>query len=516
MATFKARVEQLSGTAPSDDILSDWLTAGARILSNFIPDGELVRYISSTNVLEAGTTITDGIIYSVTKDGYTARKVDVNQAYGLTRRDSLYYPSAKTPVYSLIGKNLKVFPDGGQVWMLPLYTVLHNDSTIQNFPTQLEHAVVLFASVANKTAQMQAYTLSITVSYTNAVSATIASTVIDNLPSPLTYGPVTAPTLSVFSGTVPTAPTFTDITVPVGVSIPSELSATTNILFQQATAVGISAESIGAFPSAPTFTKIATPPTYTNFDARAAADDVEVAQTYAAKIDREQQDWQIKVNEELQEFNAEYQVFRENVNKVIEQARINLQQKIADAQDKNQIEQFNKLKAFEATVEEFSAQLRRYQANVERYVQVVNSEIARQTANIQSKTQVYTASVNAYATEANVIAERNQVLIAEFNSKMQNAMNQYQVDLSAYQASIQRSLQQAELTQQRLVQQAAQDTDVSKNNTINQMQAAIQEYQLKLNRLSAMQAELSSLLSQYNEAVQKYMFKRYTPVTENA
>lgn len=514
MATFKSRVEQLSGSVVSDDVLSDWLTAGTRMLSNLIPDSEIHRYITSINASETGTTITDAIIYGVTKDGYTARKVDVNNLYGLTRRDSLYYPSEKTPIYSLIGKTLKVYPNGGQVWMLPLYVVVHSDTSIANFPIQLEHAVVLFASIANKTAQMQAYIPSVTLSYVNATSASINATTIDALPSPLTYGPVSAPTLSVFSGTIPVAPTFSDITVPGGVAIPSELSATTNILFQTATTVGIAAETIGSFPSAPTFTKIATPPVYTSFDAKAAADDVELAQTYIQKVAREQEDWSIKVNEELQEFNAQYQVFREDTNKILEQARINLQQKIADANAKNDIEQFNKLKAFEATVEEFGAQLRRYQANVERYVQIVNSEIARQTANIQSKTQVYTAAVNAYATEASVIAERNQILIAEYNAKMQDAVNEYQADLSAYQATIQRNLEQAQLTQQRLVQQAAQDTDVSKTNEATKLQAAIQEYQTKLARLSAMQAELSSLLSQYSDAVQKYMFKRYTPVSE--
>jgi hypothetical protein len=514
MATFKTRVQQLSGTTSSDELLSDWLTAGARVLSNLIPDSELHRYISSTNVTEAGTTITDGIIYTVTKDGYTARKVDVNNLYGLTRRDSLYYPSSKTPVYSLIGKTLKVFPEGGQVWMLPLYVVLHSDSAIANFPTQLEHAVVLFASIANKTAQMQAFMPTITLAYNNAASASINATTIDTLPSPLTYGPVSAPTLVVFTGTAPTAPTFTDVTVPAGVTIPPELTATTNILFQTATAVGIAAETIGSFPTAPTFTKVAEPPVYTSFDARAAADDVELAQTYIQKVARQQEDWATKVNEELQEFNAQYQVFREDVNKLLEQAKINLQQKIADAQDKNQIEQFNKLKAFEATVQEYTSQLARYQANVERYVQIVNSEISRQTANIQAKTQVYSASVSAFATEANVVAERNQILIAEYNAKMQDAVNKYQADLSAYQATIQRSLQQAELTQQRLIQQAAQDTDVSKTNESAKLQAAIQEYQIKLGRLSALQAELQSLLAQYNDTLQKYMINRYAPAPQ--
>lgn len=514
MASFKSRVEQFSGVVVSDDVLSDWLTAGSRMLSNLIPNEEIERYISAVEASESGVNITDAIIYGVTKNGHMARKIDISRSYGLQRRDSLYFPSPKTPIYLLVGKNIKVFPDGGQVWMLPLYVVIYSDTTIANFPIQLEHAVVLFASIANKTAQMQSFIPSVTLSYVNATSASINATTISALPVALTYGPVSAPTLSVFSGTIPIAPTFSDITVPGGVSIPSELSATTNILFQTASTVGIAIETIGSYLSAPTYTKIQTPPVYTSFDTKASADDVELAQTYIQKIGREQEDWNIKVNEELQEFNAQYQVFREETNKILEQARINVQQKIADVNAKDNIEQFNKLKVYEATVEEFGAQLRRYQANVERYVQIVNSEITRQTANIQSKTQVYTATVNAYVAEANVISERNQILISEYNANMQNAINQYQVDLSAYQADIQRSIQQAQLSQQLLIQQAAQDTDVSKTNEATNLQSAIQEYQLNLSRLNAMQTELSSLLSQYTDAVQKYMFKRYLPASK--
>lgn len=514
MATFKARVEQLSGPAPSDDILSDWLTAGARTLSNLIPIKDLDRYMSVTNVTEIGTTITDGVIYSVTKDNYPARRVDVRQAYGLLRRDSLYYPSDKTPVYVLVGKLLKVYPDGGQVWMLPVYVVTHSQTTIANFPNDLEHGVVLFAAIANKSQQMQNYLSSISITYNDAVSASIGVTTIDNLPSPLTYGPVTAPTLLTFSGTIPTAPTFTDITVPNTVTIPPELTATTNILFTTASAIGVAAETIANFPQAPVFTKINTPPTYTDFTTEAGQDDVELAQLYIAKVDREQQDWQTKVNEELQEFNAEYQVWRESISKIIEQARMNLQQKVADGNSKDTAEQFNKLKAYEATVEEYSAQLRRFQAIVDRYVQIVNVEIQLHIANIQAKTQIYTAQINAYVSEANVINDRNQILIAKFNADMQNAMNQYQVNLSAYQATVQRNLEQAQLSQQRLLNQAASDTDVSKTNKQAHLQALVQEYQTKLARLQAMQAEMMSLLSQYKDVTDKYMFNRYGAVSQ--
>jgi hypothetical protein len=509
MATFKARVEQLSGTTPSDDVLSDWLTAGARTLANLIPETELDRYISLVSVSETGTTITDGIIYGVTKEGYPARKVNVAQSYGLQRRDSLYYPSEKTPVYTLIGKNMKVFPDGGQAWMLPLYVVLHSQTTIANFPNDLEHGVVLFAAMANKSYQMQNYLSQISITYNDALSASIGVTTIDNLPSPLTYGPVTAPTLLTFSGTIPTAPTFTDITIPQGVTPPGELTAVTGILFTAATAIGVSAENIGAFPQAPTFTKVATPPTYTDFTTQAGEDDVEMAQLYLAKIDREQQDWQAKVNEELQEFNAEFQVFKNNTDKLIEQARVNLQQKIADGNSKDSVEQFNKLKAFESTVEEYSAQIRRYQAIVERYVQIVNTEIQLKVANIQAKTQIYTAQISAYVAEVNTVNDTNQVLIAKFNADMQNAMNKFQVDLVAYQATVQKNLEQAQLSQQRLLSQAASDTDVSKTNKASHLQALVQEYQTKLGRLQNMQVEMVSLMNQYRDVTDKYMFKKY-------
>lgn len=684
MATFKSRVEQLSGQAPNDDVLSDWLTAGTRMLSNLIPNEELERYITAINATENGVTITDAILYGVTKDGYIARKIDISRSYGLNRRDSLYFPSPKTPIYLLTGKTIKVFPDGGQVWMLPLYVVLSSESSIQNFPVQLEHAVVLYASIANKTQQMQAYMPSIVVAYNNAVSGAISSTVIADLPQPVSYGPVVAPELAVFTGTAPTAPVFTDIAIPSGVTIPAQLSATTNILFQNASVIGINAESIANFPTAPSFTKITDPPiytdfinkikeidaitaptaptfetftktapvapvfteivlpsslvipaefsqaigvlfqeanevgitseqigtfptapvftkttdipTYTDFDAKIAeaelleapvppeyltfdeefptppvfvavvlpesvsipdelteitnilfedadvfgitaeviaayptapvfdtvyeapsyedfdtkadADDVEIAQVYIQKVAREQEDWQQKVNDELQLFNSKYQVYREDTNKIIEQARTNLQQKIADAQSNNNTEQFNKLKKYESTVEEYSLQLRRYQANVDRYVQIVNSEIARLTANVQLETQIYSAHINALSVQSRVIAEQNQIYIQDYTAQINAYSIQTRtiIDVAdAYLREIAQKIQQWQTSANEELQKFNSEYQVFRENTNKLIEQSKINLQQKIQDAQEKnQIEQFNKLKSYESTVEKF------------
>jgi hypothetical protein len=748
MATFQSRVETLSGTVPNNDQLSWWLTAGARILVNLVPSWELYRYVADIPVTQAGTTITDGYILSATKNGYPCKAIPPSAEYAVTRSDSIYSPSDKMPILLVKGTTAKIFPNGGHIQMLPVYIVLHTDTGIAQFPDELEQGVVLYACILNKSAQMSALMGTIQVLYTDAVSSTIGTTVIDSIPTPPSYTPPTPPTIGVFSTTapvaptitdltialtppeppeitpfsfsedieapsaeelietsaeapeppeiptytaptvtapeaptidpfafsenveipvfdtssIPEAPTFTDITIPVGIAIPEMVSDTTNILFTAATAAGIDPETIAALATpVPVYTKVNPTLSFANFTTRAGADDVEMAQTYLAEVDRLLADWRQDVEEELNEFNAEYQVWRAQVERTMEQARINLQQKIQDAQQKDQMAQFNKLKEFELTLEEFRAQYQIQQINIERYVQYVNAEVQRRTANISAEVQVYVAEVRAlidvfqveiqgytalvgaeiqayraevegktqnfsnetnyyvtvlkttieqwateaqtiaalynssvqgyatevgaasdqnnartsrfqaeiqkyvamvekeirgwqvnaevllssyrtqmdgystqvnslvqiyatsasarsqiyqaqisgFATEAGVVAQRNEVLLGEYAQRMQNAMNVMQTSAIEFQASIQRSIEQAQLTQQRLIQQAAQDADISKTNRAMTMQAKVSEYQIKLERMNTLSVELQSFMVQYQEVVTRYVMRHY-------
>lgn len=509
MATFKSRVETISGTTPNDDQLSWWLTAGTRILANLIPDYELQRYTSKIAVAETGTTISDGYIFTATKNGYKAKLITSNQVYGLDRKDSIYYPSDKMPILLIEGTTAKMYPNGGDIFMLPVYVVLHGDQTIASFPDELEPGVVLYACISNKTSQMAALMGTIQVLYTDAVSATIGTTSIGAIPTPPSYSPPsspllilfetaaptaptitdlvigisppsaptitpfayseaivpptaanlldatatpptaptisaytppvltppTAPTISAFAFSeaveipvfdplaVPSAPTFSEITIPGTVTLPAAFTATTNILFSAATAAGIDPETIAALATpVPTYSKVSPTLSFSNFTTRAGQDDVEMAGLYLAEIDRLLNEWRQDVEEELNEFNSEYQVWRAQVERTMEQARINLQQKIQDAQQDDQMAQFNALKNFEETLEEFRAQYQIQQINIERYVQYVNTEVQRQTANVSAEVQVYVAEV--------------RVLIDVFQAKIQGYTALVGAEIQAYRTEI--------------------------------------------------------------------------------
>ena len=707
-------------------------------------------YTTSTSVpKDTGLALADRYPWFIlSPSGYQSMPMNPGQRPKILFADSIYYSTSTWPTHAVFNGTLFVYPDGGTVWLLPNYSVLHSDTVIPYFPKDLEHGVVLYAAMQRRLAQILSASAEIDLTYSNIVASSAGVVTIDALPlvppsyssptlpdvvtvsttppsaptisdlvvgisppspptisaftysgglttpsavslldatasppdvptiseyTPPTLTPPTAPTISAFVFSedvvipvfdplaVPEPPTFTDITIPVGVALPDALSATTNILITAAAAAGIDPETIAALATpVPVYTKVNPTLSFANFTTRAGADDVEMAQTYLAEVDRLLADWRQDVEEELNEFNAEYQVWRAQVERTMEQARINLQQKIQDAQQEDQTAQFNALKNFEETLEEFRAKYQVQQSNIERYVQYVNSEVNRKSANVGAQVQVYSAEIrslidifqaemqgfsslvnaeiqayrteieglsqnfsneitlyttrlrtaieqwsqeaqvqaqlynsevsgyaaevgatsdhnnartsrfqaeiqkysaqvekelrgwqvnaetllNSYSTEMNgysvqvnslvqiyssqntaraqiygaqiqgfsaqiqAVAEQNSTITQRFSAEIQDAFNVTQKDSIAYQAAISRAIEQARLESQRLGSNAQMAQTAEQYNRLNDLNAQVQEWQLKLQRLAQIQAELSGLSEQLQFVINQYMHKR--------
>lgn len=143
--TFQNQVQTYTQTISNTDNITQWLTDGARILVNVIPERLLERY--ETALTDSGTgVLLTGRFVRASKSDYDAPLVKTNIA-GLTDVNSIFYANARSPKCYLSGGKGYVVPSGGNVYVVVYPTVLYSAETISLFPTELEPAVVLYAAI---------------------------------------------------------------------------------------------------------------------------------------------------------------------------------------------------------------------------------------------------------------------------------------------------------------------------------------------------------------------------------
>lgn len=143
--TFQNQVQTYTQTISSTDNITQWLTDGARILVNVIPERLLERYETALTDSGTGVSLT-GRFVRASKSDYDAPLVKTNIA-GLTDANSIFYANARSPKCYLSGGKGYVVPSGGNVYVVVYPTVLYSAETISLFPTELEPAVVLYAAI---------------------------------------------------------------------------------------------------------------------------------------------------------------------------------------------------------------------------------------------------------------------------------------------------------------------------------------------------------------------------------
>lgn len=160
MATFKERVEDRIGSISDDNALSDWLTAGARFITNILPPSRVEKY--TTDLIDAGLgiSVTTVRILRAHKEGYNARRIDAGLAAKIADAASIHYANTTDPAWYVSNGLGFVIPSGGTIVGMAYPTVLYSASTINNFPVDLDEGVVLYASIQGTLRQMSTLTTS--------------------------------------------------------------------------------------------------------------------------------------------------------------------------------------------------------------------------------------------------------------------------------------------------------------------------------------------------------------------
>lgn len=145
--TLQEKVEGLIGSISDTDSLSVWLTTGAKIFIDVLPEEKAELYATSQDDSGNGVAVTSKRILKAYKGGYGARRVDSGLQTMVVDSDSIHYATSDSPVSYIYNGKLYIKPDGGNVLTIAYPTVAYNDSAITGIPDELYQGVVVYASI---------------------------------------------------------------------------------------------------------------------------------------------------------------------------------------------------------------------------------------------------------------------------------------------------------------------------------------------------------------------------------
>ena len=284
--------------------------------------------------------------------------------------DSIYYASKNSPIYYIDNAVLNVLPvpDNDEIVkisiVLPDTSVAHSDSAIDNFPSEMYHAVVLYAAGQLIYNKMSATNAKLP---TDLDSDTTPFDALDDLNTSISLGDVTVPAAFGDVGTVPT------------LSISS----------------GHNAEYLDALASAKAL-----------IDVDMSDDDGGVAQSAAYWLaDEDEEMVQSTLNtaaQELQRAASYLTKFQADINKEVQQFTVqmqNYQAKVAEESAKSNINST------------------RFQSELSFQQTRANEQLAEFNANIQKKISLYTTVIGKLTTDYQWLQGQYQIVkqeLAEF------------------------------------------------------------------------------------------------------
>ena len=158
--SFKDQVDGITGFGTTEnDALSDWLTAGARLVLNAMPIHKLERIASNTNFTNSQDTEGKRIISVLRKDANNSsrympcRELQPSQMGKVHDSSYMEFASTSDPAYIIHNQVINTFPesvasnDSRVVSINTDITVAHGATNIDNFPDEAEYAVVLYVNI---------------------------------------------------------------------------------------------------------------------------------------------------------------------------------------------------------------------------------------------------------------------------------------------------------------------------------------------------------------------------------
>tara|TARA_Y100001963_G_scaffold157955_1_gene255906 strand:+ start:523 stop:1902 length:1380 start_codon:yes stop_codon:yes gene_type:complete len=341
--------------------------------------------------------------------------------------DSIYYASKNSPVYYIDNAVLNVLPipDNDQIVkisiVLPDTSVAGTDSAIDNFPSEMYHAVVLYAAAQLLHHKMAALNAKLP---TDLDADTTAFNAIDDIGQSLSVS-TSLPSWST-SKSLPGAMSisasvgdWTDLSSAMpSFNISSSLSSEYTDSVNKAKHLLDDTGSIGG-DSNNDVTSVQgwladEDEEMTQATLGAAAQELQRASTHLSKFQND-------VNNEVQDFQNDMATFQAKITE--EQAEINAEvQKVQTeiAQDSTIAQTDIAIYQAELQKEQtrFNAEITKYQAELQSDMEGLNYELQEWNANLQKKISLYTTLISKLNTDYQWLQSQYQVVKSELSEFM--------------------------------------------------------------------------------------------------
>lgn len=331
MPNIRDRIVMEVGSFPStmtspelDQVITDSL---GEIVSE-LPDSALFSIAEAVADSGSGVDVADRRVLRAHKANITAGKVDYIVA---TDTQRTFY--ANQPIWYELGGTAYIKPEGGSFLLTKELAAGHLDTSVtgaNNFFTQL-----LIAKASINVTRMKM--IRARESFSDAIT----------LP--------TAPA-------VPTAPAFT---------------------YTDATPTTLATVTIGSLGTAPTYTPPALTPSYTDFDTYFDLEDAEVGAMAIEKLQQQVREFQAELQDALTVTNTANIEYQANLQKVIQQAQIDLERLRDDAQRSDNLDLANEARELERQVSQYAQSLQRFSQELALYNAQVNAESTRFAQSLQ-------------------------------------------------------------------------------------------------------------------------------------
>ena len=383
MASFQAKIEDLTGSIGDVDAISQWLTDGAKEIINLLPP-ELKIKASTRFTLNTSTPTLDldnadgtggnlrgEMLYvarlSANSGGFQKVCREIPGMFGDLTNDStdlMYYATVTDPVYFITNNSsgnptlfVKPSPTDAQpayVHAIKYPVVAYGGAGIANFPDEAEYLVVLYAAIKGLHRLMNDMT--------------------GDLPN------LALPVLAEASS-APTAPS---------------LSTVSYVDALDATVVTVDKADISG--NAPTYTKNVISPDFADANTWLnTEEDSELVSSRVQIISAQLQEYQLNVQNELNEYNKENSIYQANIQAELAKHNTNLQKAIADAQNDQSTELQNKTKNMEALIQDNNTKISKYSQEINSYSMSINKEVQRYQSEVAAKVQDFQVVLEKYS-----------------------------------------------------------------------------------------------------------------------
>ena len=554
-----SKIEDLIGDVTETVAVGEWASDIAREVINPLPQDMLWSVSTTIDDPGSGATLTTAKFLYAHKSGYPANEIKPEMRARATDNDSIYLATVQSPAFYRQAGKIYVLPSGGSVEAVSYPTIKYNDADISGVPDDVKHLVILGTAVKGRLNQLN--TLREGVKDISSPTYTVATITLENTPS------ITDLSISATAPTVPPNPDFNAGAITVSTSAPTytkptlvlgsspnltPLDLTTNLtLPTKPTNPTYSYIDVGDIPtigdtnvtlgSAPTYSgptstvSVAKAETYIRTD-----EDVELANIELQKVSIELNKFQGDVANALNEFNEANVVYQAELQKAIQNARLDQERILAEIQIEQDNKRQDRLQSLQTQIQNYEADLSQYGTEMQEYQAKINNTIQLYQSNeVQAKLEVWqkerSDDLNKYQldvqNELNEFNREQTIYQNELQEKIQEASNQQTKDSAEYGAILQRFSNDIQLYQAKVNDEVTQYTineiqkeialwsekqgqllakygsDMQNNNSKFQSEFGVygRKLDLEFQKHSTMMSELGLLEKQYQQGLQTFI-----------